>query len=164
MSIYDENDMDRKDNGRPDATNAPPDGKDNIEVTSSVDIDTTEEVRQDNDVDASIVDGDLVEKSKLEKALVRTIDWRLCTIAGILCSLNLLDSGIISSASVTTIFEDLGLGVGHRYSDSILVYTVASVFFQLPATIMVRMAGPRIWFSFITVSFGIITMVSKYFS
>lgn len=51
----------------------------------------------------------------LERRLVRKIDLRLCTIAGMLCSLNLLDSGIISSASVTTIFEDLGLGVGNRY-------------------------------------------------
>ena len=51
----------------------------------------------------------------LEGKLVRKIDLRLCTIAGILCSLNLLDSGIISSASVTSIFEDLGLGVGDRY-------------------------------------------------
>lgn len=50
-----------------------------------------------------------------ERRLVRKVDLRLCTIAGILCSLNLLDSGIISSASVTTIFEDLGLGVGNRY-------------------------------------------------
>lgn len=160
MSLYDENDVDRKDNGRADAKSATPGGKDDVDATSSVDIDTTDEARRDNDVDDRIVGGDFGEKSKLEKALVRTIDWRLCTIAGILCSLNLLDSGIISSASVTTIFEDLGLGVGHRYSDSILVYTVASVVFQLPATIMVRMAGPRIWFSFITISFGIITMVS----
>lgn len=47
-------------------------------------------------------DGDLLEKIQLERALVRSIDLRLCSIAGILCSLNLLDSGIISSASVTT--------------------------------------------------------------
>jgi len=53
--------------------------------------------------------------SALEAKLVRKIDLRLCTIAGILCSLNLLDSGIISSASVTSIFEDLELGVGDRY-------------------------------------------------
>ena len=57
------------------------------------------------------------------------------------------------------IFEDLDLGVGNRYSVSILVYTVASVTFQLPATIAVRVVGPRLMFSFITVSFGIITMV-----
>ena len=42
------------------------------------------------------------EGRRLERTLVRKIDWRLCSIAGILCSLNLLDSGIISSASVTT--------------------------------------------------------------
>ncbi len=55
------------------------------------------------------------ENRVLERKLVRKIDLRLCTIAGILCSLNLLDSGIISSASVTSIFKDLGLGVGNRY-------------------------------------------------
>lgn len=54
-------------------------------------------------------------KRELEKRVVRKVDLRLCTIAGILCSLNLLDSGIISSASVTSIFEDLDLGVGNRY-------------------------------------------------
>jgi hypothetical protein len=61
---------------------------------------------------------------------------------------------------VTSIFSDLGLGVGNRYSVSILVYTVASVTFQLPATVLVRTLGPRVMFSLITVSFGIVTMVS----
>ena len=36
------------------------------------------------------------ERVRLEKKLVRVMDWRLCTIAGVLCSLNLVDSGIIS--------------------------------------------------------------------
>ncbi|RDL38432.1 uncharacterized protein BP5553_02772 [Venustampulla echinocandica] len=98
----------------------------------------------------------------LERRLVRKIDLRLCTIAGMLCSLNLLDSGIISSASVTTIFEDLGLGVGNRYSVAILVYTVASVAFQLPATIAVRIFGPRLVFSIITVGFGLVTMCTAF--
>ena len=43
---------------------------------------------------------------------------------------------------------------------SILVYTVASVTFQLPATLLVRFLGPRIVFSGITVGFGIVTLVS----
>jgi len=60
-------------------------------------------------------DSESVLRDGLEGKLVRKIDLRLCTIAGILCSLNLLDSGIISSASVTSIFADLGLGVGNRY-------------------------------------------------
>jgi hypothetical protein len=32
-----------------------------------------------------------VETARMERMLVRKIDWRLCTIAGVLCSLNLLD-------------------------------------------------------------------------
>lgn len=63
-------------------------------------------------------DFDVDEESRkiLERRLVRKVDWRLCTIAGILCSLNLMDSGIISSASVADdFFTDLGLGVGNRY-------------------------------------------------
>ncbi|PVH82926.1 retrograde regulation protein 2 [Cadophora sp. DSE1049] len=117
---------------------------DNISISRQGDIEPTESERE------------------IERRLVRKVDLRLCTIAGILCSLNLLDSGIISSASVTTIFEDLGLGVGNRYSVSILVYTVASVTFQLPATLLVRFLGPRIVFSGITVGFGVVTLCTAF--
>jgi len=66
-------------------------------------------------------------------ALRRHVDIRLCTIAGILCSLNLIDSGILSSAAVTTMLSDLDLK-GDRFSVSILLFAIASVCFQLPAT------------------------------
>ncbi len=80
------------------------------------------------------VEDPCLETDRMERRLVKKIDIRLCTIAGVLCSLNLLDrfeyprnnlgnmlmfcSGIISSASVTSIFGDLGLGVGNRYVSS----------------------------------------------
>lgn len=70
-------------------------------------------ISRTNDIEPSHSD------KELERQLVRKVDLRLCTIAGILCSLNLLDSGIISSASVTSIFDDLGLGVGNRYVSSV---------------------------------------------
>lgn len=79
--------------------------------TAEVDIVDDQQQILDPDEDA----GSWEVSEKLEKALVRKVDLRLCSIAGILCSLNLLDSGIISSASVTSIFEDLELGVGNRY-------------------------------------------------
>lgn len=109
---------------------------------------------------ASDTDGNKVDEE--EKRLRAKVDIRLCTIAGLLCSLNLLDSGIISSASVTSMLSDLGLDKGNRYSVSILIFTVASVCFQLPATIVVRLVGPRIFFSLITVSFGLITLVGTF--
>lgn len=97
-----------------------------------------------------------------EQRLVRKVDLRLCTVAGILASLDLLDSNIISAASVTTMFEDLDLGVGNRYSVSIFIFTISSIIFQLPATIAVRYFGPRIFFSLTTFAFGLITMCTAF--
>lgn len=102
------------------------------------------------------------EASEKSKRLLFKVDLRLCTIAGLLCSLNLLDSGIISSASVTSMLKDLGLDHGNRYSVSILIFTVASVCFQLPATLAVRIVGPRIFFAVITFAFGLITLCTAF--
>jgi len=92
----------------------------------------------------------------------RKVDLRLCTIAGILCSLNLLDSGVLSSAAVTSMPEDLGLDHGNHFSVSIFIFTISSIVFQLPSTIAVRLFGPRIWFSVITFAFGLITLCTGF--
>ena len=96
-----------------------------------------------------------------ERKLRLKVDLRLCTIAGLLCSLNLLDSGIISSASVTSMLGDLDL-TGNRYSVAIFIFTVSSIVLQLPSTILVRTIGPRIYFSVVTVCFGIITLCTAF--
>lgn len=104
---------------------------------------------------------DVREELKREEKIRRRVDIRLCTIAGLLCSLDLLDSGLISSASVTSMLSDLGLDQGNRFSVSILIFTVSGVCFQLPATIAVRLIGPRIFFSFVTFGFGLISLVGS---
>lgn len=103
----------------------------------------------------------LDELKELERKVRLKTDVRLCTIAGILCSLNLLDSGILSSASVTTMLDDLEL-YGSRYSVSIFIFTIASVVFQLPSTVAVRFVGPRVWFATITFCFGLITLCTAF--
>ncbi|KAL4813336.1 major facilitator superfamily domain-containing protein [Aspergillus spinulosporus] len=101
------------------------------------------------------------EWAHLESRIRRKTDLRLCSIAGILCSLNLLDSGILASASVTTLLSDLNLQ-GQRYSVSIFIFTVASIVFQLPSTVAVRYVGPRLWFASITFCFGLITLCTAF--
>lgn len=101
------------------------------------------------------------EFTSLEKKVRLKIDIRLCTIAGTLCCLNLLDSGILSSASVTTMFEDLDLH-GTRYSVSVFIFTIVNVVFKLPSTVAVRLVGPRLWLSSTTVCFGVITLCTAF--
>ena len=102
------------------------------------------------------------ELAALEKKVRWKVDLRLCSIAGLLCSLNLLDSGILSSAAVTTMLSDLQLDQGNRYSVSIFIFTIASVVFQLPCTIAVRFVGPRLWFATITFIFGLLTLCTAF--
>lgn len=106
-------------------------------------------------------EGDIDKTLALEKRLRLKVDIRLCTIAGLLCSLNLLDSGIISSASVTSMPQDLGL-TGDRFSVSIFIFTVSSIIFQLPSTILVRIVGPRPFFATATFCFGLITFCTAF--
>ncbi|KAI2780185.1 putative MFS transporter [Daldinia loculata] len=116
---------------------------------------TREEEEEENVIDT------VATRRALERRLRLKVDLRLCTIAGILCSLNLLDSGVISSASVTSMPTDLDL-TGNRFSVSIFIFTISSIAFQLPSTLAVRTFGPRLWFSFITFCFGLITMCTAF--
>lgn len=117
---------------------------------------STHSVREEPDTDE-----EEAQDVALEKRLRLKVDLRLCTIAGLLCSLNLLDSGVISSASVTSMLSDLDL-TGNRYSVSIFIFTIASIAFQLPSTIAVRTYGPRRWFAFTTFCFGLTTMCTAF--
>ncbi|KAK3329925.1 MFS general substrate transporter [Apodospora peruviana] len=105
---------------------------------------------------------DPIPVAQEERRLRPIVDRRLCTIAGILCSLNLLDSGVLASAAVTSMLGDLGLDLGNRFSIAIFIFTVASIAFQLPSTIAVRTFGPRRWFAAITFSFGLITLCTGF--
>ncbi|KAF2480501.1 putative MFS transporter [Neohortaea acidophila] len=149
----------------PPAPQGPPDKQASIKKNIPEDVAhiiARENSQDDDDDDGSTnIDESTADYHELERRLRRKVDLRLCTIAGILCSLNLLDSGVISSASVTSMIPDLGL-YGNKFSISIFIFTVSSIAFQLPSTIAVRMFGPRIWFSFITVSFGVITMCTAF--
>lgn len=109
--------------------------------------------------DHDIVDDRLA--AKLDRRILRKVDLRLCTIAGLLCALDLIDSGIMSSASATSMPTDLGL-TGSRYSTAIWIVTLAQVVFKLPATIVMRLVGPPVFFTFTTILFGLITLCMAY--
>ncbi|KAG8170309.1 hypothetical protein KVR01_001054 [Diaporthe batatas] len=111
--------------------------------------------------DGGVLIDDQHQPPELDRRIVRRIDLRLCTIAGILCALDLIDSGIMSSASATSMPQDIGL-VGGRYSTAVWIVTLAQVVFKLPATIAMRFVGPPIFFTLATVLFGLITLCMAY--
>ncbi len=122
----------------------------------------------DTDVDAArvavVAGGEapaVAAKPELDRAIRRKIDVRLCTIAGLLCALDLIDSGILSSASATSMPAELGL-LGDRYAMAIWVFVLAQAVFKLPATIAMRLVGPPAFFAATTVLVGLTTLCSAY--
>ena len=116
-----------------------------VDVDVSADADSSGESPADRE-----------RRAAIERRVRLKVDLRLCTIAGVLCSLNLLDSGVISSAAVTSMPTDLGL-TGNRFSVAVFSFTLSSIAFQLPSTLAARALGPRLWFAALTVAFGFIT-------
>ena len=143
-------------------------------ILSWINLSMAKHVHQDTaDVSQSSDDGDLVHESHARDTqqdrsyihIRRKVDVRLCSIAAVICSLNLLDSGILSSGAVTSMLNDLGFaGHSQRFSVAIFIFTVASICAQLPATILMRMVGPPIFFSCSTCLFGLITLCTAFIS
>lgn len=97
----------------------------------------------------------------LDQTVRFKIDLRLCTIAGLLCAMDLIDGNIMSSASATSMPADLRL-TGNRYSMAIWLFTLAQMIFKLPSTIVMRLMGAPLFFTVSTVAFGLITLCMAY--
>lgn len=65
-------------------------GEDRKSILTAVEPEPVDD-REDGEVE---VQDPCVERARMERRLVRKIDWRLCTIAEMLCNLNLLNRSV----------------------------------------------------------------------
>lgn len=88
----------------------------------------------------------------------RKVDWRLIPILGILYSIAGLDRVNLSNARVAGMGEDLGFDVGDRYSIALLVFFVTYFLFEMPTTLILRWAGPKLLLNGLVFSWGIVML------
>ncbi|BCS25373.1 uncharacterized protein APUU_50084A [Aspergillus puulaauensis] len=117
------------------------------------------------------VDGD-VEKPHVEhnealdlftpqerKELTRRIDLRLVVTLGCLYCISLLDRTNLGAASVAGMQPDLNMNASNNgYSITSLVFFITYTIFQIPATVIIRKLGPRIFLSAIVLLWGVIML------
>ncbi|KAF2637357.1 MFS general substrate transporter [Massarina eburnea CBS 473.64] len=93
-----------------------------------------------------------------QSKIIHRIDRRLVVTIGILYCISLMDRTNLSAANVAGMKLELKLGVlvgsVSRYSIVTLVFFTTYIFFQPPATVLVRKIGPRIFLSAIVVAWG----------
>ncbi|OAG35424.1 hypothetical protein AYO21_10374 [Fonsecaea monophora] len=87
-----------------------------------------------------------------QRKIVRRIDIRIIPILSAVYTVALIDRANLGIASIAGMGEDLELSVGMRYSIATLAMFVTYIIFELPSTVLLRVMGPRIVLSFVTMS------------
>ncbi|KAL4966538.1 major facilitator superfamily domain-containing protein [Aspergillus stella-maris] len=89
------------------------------------------------------------------KRLIRRIDLRLVVTLGCLYCISLLDRTNLGAASVAGMQPDLNMNASNNgYSITSLVFFITYTVFQIPATVIIRKIGPRIFLSSIVFFWG----------
>ncbi|KAH6702740.1 hypothetical protein VD0002_g4639 [Verticillium dahliae] len=100
--------------------------------------------------------GDALSAAEQKRAL-KKMDLRLVVLVGIMYCFSVIGRSALASASVAGMAEDLQL-VGNRFSVTIVVFFATYILFQPVSTIMARTFGPRLYFSAITLSSGLVVV------
>ncbi|KAF9889464.1 hypothetical protein FE257_007366 [Aspergillus nanangensis] len=108
---------------------------------------------------ASVHHEETVFTPEEKKRLIRRIDSRLVVTLGVLYCISLLDRTNLGSASVAGMQQELGMNASNNgYSLTSLVFFITYTIFQIPATVIIRKLGPRIFLSAIVLFWGAIVI------
>ncbi|OGE51811.1 hypothetical protein PENARI_c012G08612 [Penicillium arizonense] len=90
-----------------------------------------------------------------QKKLIRRIDARLVITLGCLYCVSLLDRTNLGAASVAGMQGDLNMNASNNgYSITSLLFFITYTIFQIPATVIIRKVGPRLFIASIVLVWG----------
>ncbi|KAL2870160.1 major facilitator superfamily domain-containing protein [Aspergillus lucknowensis] len=93
------------------------------------------------------------------RRLIRRIDARLVVTLGCLYCISLLDRTNLGAASVAGMQQDLDMNASNNgYSITSLVFFITYTIFQIPATVVIRKVGPRLFLASIVLLWGVIVI------
>ena len=93
----------------------------------------------------------------LEARVRRKLDWRLMPILTLIYLFAFIDRSNAGNARVLGMGKDLELD-GDRFNIGLSAFYVPYILLEVPANILCKKIGPKIWIPFLAFSFGIITM------
>ncbi|KAH6696896.1 major facilitator superfamily protein, partial [Plectosphaerella plurivora] len=98
---------------------------------------------------------------EIEKAIRHKFDRRVLPLGIIIFLVAHIDRSNMSNALVLGLREDADLS-GDRFNVALSMFFVTYILFELPANFMCKKLGPRLWLSFITAGFGLVTMSTAF--
>ncbi|KAL5341395.1 major facilitator superfamily domain-containing protein [Aspergillus crustosus] len=104
---------------------------------------------------------DVDDKSSANQAIAASaqhkLDFRLLPVLTLVYLFAFIDRSNAGNAMVLGMSEDLHLDA-YRFNIALSCVYVPYIVFEIPASIMCKKIGPKIWIPFLTFSFGVIVM------
>lgn len=110
----------------------------------------------DDDQNERVEQAEQEARKRLETKLRHKFDARVLPIGIVVYLMAQIDRSNMSNAAVLGIKDDLDL-TGNRFNIALTIFFVAYIAFEIPANMMCKRFGPRIWIAFITFGFGVTT-------
>lgn len=102
-------------------------------------------------------------KLEVERTLRHKFDRRVLPIGIIVYLMAQIDRSNMSNAVVLGLRGDTDL-TGNRFNIALSMFFVSYILLELPSNMLCKRFGPRVWLSFITLGFGIVTISTAFVS
>lgn len=111
----------------------------------------------ENRDDDSLVFLDAAEEEAMRKRVLRKLDVRVLPVLWLLFLFSFLDRTSIGNASILGLKADLNLS-SLAYSQALALYFLFYILAEVPATLVLKKAGPKVWLPVMTAAWGIVTI------
>ncbi|WYZ36026.1 hypothetical protein EsH8_X_000673 [Colletotrichum jinshuiense] len=107
--------------------------------------------------DESEVAINVERQRQLTKTLLLKVDTRVLPLLALLFLCSFLDRTSVGNAKIIGLEEDLGIS-NTQYNQGLAVFYATYIASELPSNLVLKKVSPRIWLSFLSCAWGIVTM------
>ncbi|EEP76377.1 predicted protein [Uncinocarpus reesii 1704] len=101
------------------------------------------------------------DHAALEARLRKKFDFRILPIVTGIFLLAFIDRANAGNARILGMAKDLDLR-GYRFNIAMTAFYCSYIVLEIPANMMCKWLGPKIWLSFLSFGFGVVTMCSAF--
>ncbi|KAI7892932.1 major facilitator superfamily domain-containing protein [Mucor mucedo] len=98
---------------------------------------------------------------KLEKALVKKLDWHILPLFCLFYFADFLDRANIGNATLAGLQDDLGM-TSTELSTSISAFFITYIIFEVPSNVVLKKTNAAKWLSFIMFVWGVATLLTAF--